>query len=378
MRILIDIGHPAHVHLFRHFYNEMKQRGHEVTVTVKDIASAQNLLNIFGIPFRTLGSKSDSLLKKAFRQLLYDLRMLRLVWREKADIGIGSSITIAHISRLSRMKSIMLDDDDDAVEPLMTTFGHPFTDLVVSPDSLKGRRKKRGTLFYPGYHELAYLHPNRFTPDLSVLADAGLSEDDRYFVLRFNAFKAHHDKGVTGLSQEQKLRLIRFLEGYGKVIITTEKEIAPEFAGYRISVSPEKIHSLVYYSTMFIGDSQTMASEAAVMGVPSLRCNSFAGLLSSLEEEEKKYELTYAFNPDDFEKLIEKLKNILDNPGLRSEWQAKRMKMLADKIDVTSFLVWLVEGYPDSTEKIRTDPGYLKRFAHVVTKVQREGNFASF
>ncbi|MFO7574911.1 MAG: hypothetical protein R6W67_07115, partial [Bacteroidales bacterium] len=113
----------------------------------------------------------------------------------------------------------------------------------------------------------------------------------------------------------------------------------------------------------------TMASEAAVMGVPSLRCNSFAGLLSSLEEEEKKYGLTYAFNPADFEKMMEKLKDLLDNPGLRSEWQAKRMAMLADKIDVTSFLVWLTEGLPESVEKFRNDPGYLKSFGGVSAKV---------
>ena len=377
MRILIDIGHPAHVHLFRHFYNEMKQRGHEVTVTVKEIPSAQRLLGLYGIPFITLGSKSDSLLKKAFRQLLYDLRMLRLVWREKTDIGIGSSVTIAHVSRLSRMKSVMLDDDDDAVEPLMTRFGHPFTDLVVSPDSLRGRRRKKGTVFYPGYHELAYLHPNRFTPDPDVLAEAGLSPEDSYFVLRFNAFRAHHDKGATGLSREQKLRLVRLLEGYGRVIITTEKEASPEFAKYSISVSPEKIHSLVYYSTMFVGDSQTMASEAAVMGVPSLRCNTFAGLLSSLEEEEKKYGLTYAFTPDDFERLLDKIRELLANPGLRTEWQAKRKAMLAEKIDVTSFLVWLAEGCPESVETIRNDPDYLKRFGGVQSKMPTEGNNAT-
>ena len=362
MRILIDIGHPAHVHLFRHFYNEMKQRGHEITVTVKEIASAKQLLELYGIPYINMGLKSDSMLKKAVNQLLYDSRMLRLVRREKTDIGIGSSVTIAHVSQLTGMKSVMMDDDDDAVEPLMTAFGHPFTDLVVSPDSLRGRRKKKGTVFYSGYHELAYLHPHRFTPDAGVLAEAGLSEGERYFVLRFNAFKAHHDKGARGLDHKQKLELVRLLESYGRVIITTEKEISPEFARYRLSVSPEKIHSLIYHSSIFIGDSQTMASEAAVLGVPSLRCNTFAGCLSSLEEEEKKYGLTYAFSPDDFESLIRKLKELLTNPGLKAEWQAKRMAMLAEKIDVTSFLVWLVEGYPESAEKVRSDPGYQMRF----------------
>ena len=43
---------------------------------------------------------------------------------------------------------------------------------------------------------------------------------------------------------------------------------------------------------MFIGDSQTMTSEAAVLGVPSLRCNSFAGRISYINEQEFKYGLT--------------------------------------------------------------------------------------
>jgi hypothetical protein len=369
MRILIDIGHPAHVHLFRNFYYEMKRRGHEITVTVKEISSAQRLLDLYAIPYITLGLKSDSLLKKAANQLLYDWRMLRLVRRGKTDIGIGSSVTIAHVSRLSGMKSIMLDDDDDAVEPLMTAFGHPFTDLVVSPDSLRGSRKKRGTLFYPGYHELAYLHPRRFTPDRGVLAEAGLSEDERYFVLRFNAFKAHHDKGASGLDQGQKMELVRLLEPYGRVIITTEKETSPEFAGYRLSVSPDKIHSLLFYSSIFIGDSQTMASEAAVLGVPSLRCNTFAGRLSSLEEEEQKYGLTYAFRPDDFDRLVEKLKELLDMPGLKEVWQARRKAMLEEKTDVTSFLVWLAEGYPESAEIIRNDPGYFSKLGNMTAEL---------
>lgn len=369
MKLLIDIGHPAHVHLFRNFYFKMKERGHDITVTVKEINSARLLLELYEIPYVTLGMKSDSLLKKAFNQVLYDLRMLRLVRKERTDIAIGSSPTIAHVSRISGMKSIMLDDDDDAVEPLMTAFGHPFTDLVVSPDSLRGSRKKKGTLFYPGYHELAYLHPRWFTPDAGVPSEAGIAEGERYFVLRFNAFRAHHDKDAAGLSLEQKMQLVEMLEGYGRVVITTEKEIQPELAKYRLSVSPEKIHSLLFYSSVFIGDSQTMASEAAVLGVPSLRCNTFAGLLSSLEEEEKKYGLTYAFSPYDFDKLMAKLKELLDNQGLKEEWQSRRMAMLKEKIDVTSFLVWLVEGYPASAEEAVKNPESLKRFVGGVIEV---------
>lgn len=362
MRILIDIAHPAHVHLFRNFYHEMRSRGHDILVTVKELPQAKRLLEIFGIPYITLGTKSDALAGKAANQLLYDWRMLKIVLRHRTDIGMGSSITLPHVSMVTRMKSIMFDDDDDAVEPLVTRFGHPFTDTVVSPDALRGNRKTGGTVFYPGYHELSYLHPARFSPDPAVLQEAGLFPGEPYFVLRFNAFRAHHDRGVRGLDSAQKSELVSLLERHGRVLVTAEKEPEPEFRKYRISVSPEKIHSLICYSRMFIGDSQTMASEAAVMGVPALRCNSFAGRLAILEEEEKRYGLTYAFTPERFDLLMNKVQELLEFPGLREEWQKRRGKLLEDKIDVTSFMIWFAENYPASRDVSVSDPGSLQRF----------------
>ena len=45
MNILIDIAHPAHVHLTRNTYFELTAKGHKVIVTVKDIPSAIQLLD---------------------------------------------------------------------------------------------------------------------------------------------------------------------------------------------------------------------------------------------------------------------------------------------------------------------------------------------
>ncbi len=343
MRILIDIGHPAHVHLYRNFYHEMKSRGHVLLVTVKNLPAAINLLNIYDIPYILIGVKSDRLISKAFNQILYDCRVLSVVLANKIDLGIGSSITLAHVSAVSKMKSIVFDDDDDEVQPLMTRFGHPFANLLVSPDVLKGKRRKKDTIYYSGYHELAYLHPDWFTPDPGVLADLGLSMNESYFILRFNAYKAHHDKGELGLTSGQKAELVKFLERNGKVFITSENETEHWLSKYKVEVTPDKIHSLMFYSTMFIGDSQTMTSEAAMLGVPSLRCNSFAGRISYLAEEEIKYGLTYAFRPEEFDRLMAKLKELLSNPNLKKEWQSKRKIMLADKVDVTRFMIDVVE-----------------------------------
>ena len=343
MNILFDINHPAHVHLLRNTYFALAQKGHTLYVTVKDIPAAKELLDFYGIPYISIGHKGDSLAQKGWEQLLYDLRVRRLVRKHHIDIGVGTSVTLAHVSKVSRMRSIILDDDDDAVEPLFVRYTHPFADVILSPDSLQ--RKAKQTVYYPGTHELAYLHPSRFTPDASVLHEIGLTEKDPFFILRFNAFKAHHDAGEHGLSMDGKKRLIALLEQHGRVFITTEREIDEAFRPYQLSLAQEKIHSLMYYATMFVGDSQTMTSEAAVLGTPAVKCNSFAGRLSVPNELEQKYGLCYAFLPNQEEACLAKIEELLAMPDLKAEWQKRRERMLAEKIDVTEFLTAFIEKF---------------------------------
>lgn len=362
MKILLDIGHPAHVHVYRNLLAELIKRGHEVTVTVKDLSSATTLLKLYDIPFITIGRRGRSIAGKGISQLIFNFRLLALVFRKRIDLGLGSSITNAHISRISPIRSIIFDDDDDEVQPLVTKFGHPFADCVVSPDVLRGKRRKKNTVYYAGYHELAYLHPKRFIPDPSVLEDAGLSAGEPFFIMRFNAFKAHHDIGVKGLSADQKLLLVKHLLPHGKVFITSEGETEKELEAFKLKTEPHKVHSLIYYATMLIGDSQTMTSEAAVLGTPSLRCNSFAGRISYLEELEHKYSLTYAFKPDNFEGLMEKLNFLLSLQSLKEEWSMRRNRMLSEKIDVTAFMVWFIENYPSSVQVMKDDPDFQYRF----------------
>jgi len=362
MRILIDIGHPAHVHYYRNLAHELQNQNCQVYWSVKDIPVARQLLEYYGFKYTLLPKKTDGLLGKVFKQLQYDFLIWRLCRQLKIDIAIGTSVSVAHVSKISRVTSITFDDDDDEVQPLVTKFVHPFADVLLSPEALRGKRKRKDTLYYPGYHELAYLHPKRFQPDSSVLAEAGLNENDTFFIMRFNVFKAHHDVGVKGLTLEQKLELVRLLKPHGKIFITTERDIEPELKQYQIKISPEKIHSFMAYAKLFLGDSQTMTSEAAVLGIPSLRCNSFAGRISYLEEEEHRYGLTYAFKPSDFSALLNKLKELLGTTDLKFLWQIKRNMMLEDKIDVTSFWSWFLSNYSGAELNIVDVPEFWSQF----------------
>lgn len=346
MNLLLDIGHPGHVHLLHPLAEELKQRGHHVFYSVRDIPVAKRLMEHYGTtPWLDLGGKKDSLWGKAQTVLHQDALLLRFVRRNHIDIGLSSGIVLSHVSQLTRMKSFVFDDDDDAAEPLVVKYGHPMSAVVFTPNCIQ--RATKHAVYYAGTHELAYLHPNRFTPDPSVLAKAGLHEGDRYFIMRFVALKGHHDVGQVGLTNEQKRALIDLLKPHGRVIITSERELEPEFEPYRLPVPPEDIHSLMAYSSMFLGDSQTMTSEAAILGVPALKCNTFAGKLSVPNMLEQEYGLCYAYHPDKFHHFYARVEQLLntDPLALRNEWQAKRQRFLRDHIDPTTFFTQFIENY---------------------------------
>ena len=143
---------------------------------------------------------------------------------------------------------------------------------------------------------------------------------------------------------------------------TVLANLEPELKEYQMPVSPEKGHSLLAFATMLLGDSQTMMSEAAVLGIPSLRCNSFAGRIAYLEEEEKRYGLTYAFLPEQFNQLKQKLSELLNTPNLRDEFQKRRQKLLNDKIDVSAFMLWFVENFPKSKALIKKEADFWNLF----------------
>jgi len=351
MRILIDIGHPAHVHYFKNLIQYLSSY-HQITLTTKKNPLISSLLDYYGFKYILIGEKGEGVLRKAVKQVNFTMKICKIAQKQKIDLLIGVSVSIAQASKICGIPSIYFDDDDLKASPLTAYLGTPFATVILSPDSLRYEHT-HNVVYYPGTHELSYLHPKRFTPNPEVLKKYGLSIDDKYYILRFNAFKAHHDINEGGMNLSQKHQLIKLLEQYGKVFITTESEIDPEFEQYRIPIAPYEMHSFLAYSQMLVSDSQTMSSEAAVLGVPSFRCNTFVGRISYLEEEEKRYGLTYGFLPRQFDWMLEALEIVLQDNETKAKWIIKRNRMLEDKIDVTAFWVWFIDNYPESVKEVK-------------------------
>jgi uncharacterized protein len=350
MRILISIQHPAWAHQFRYVIKELEKKGHTVKVLAINKDRDLELLNAFGIRYESISNTSGkNIIGKALIFVNTTLKISRISRKFKPDMYIGrASPMMAINSFLFRKPHIVFADTE--LSKFSLFISKLFSDVIITPNCFKIKLGKKH-LKINAFKEMFYLHPNYFQPDPSVLSESGLSPEDKFIILRFVSWQAHHDIGQKGLDIEAKRKAVKELSVYGKILISSESPLPDEFEAYRITIPPEKIHHLLYYATLFLGDSQTMTSEAALLGTPAIRSNSFVGPddMGNFKELENKYDIIYSFQKADL--AIEKALELLQMPNLKSIWKNKQKRLFADQIDATGFMINFIETYPDSLKK---------------------------
>lgn len=331
--ILFDLGHPGHFHLFKNAINHFrKDSNYRVFVTTRQNEMIIGLLESHGFEYFIIGKKRSGLIGKFFSVLECDVQMLFFVLKNKIGLGLHCGIVLSHISILTSMRSWIFDDDDDDVEPLMVRFSHPFSEVVFTPDCIK--RKAKNTVYYPGTHELAYLYNS---PKRSGMIN------ENYSIVRLVAFRGHHDFGHSGLDDKQLDQLVSLLERSGKVYITSEKPLSQKWERYRITISSHLMHDFMSQAILVVGDSQTMISEAATMGVPAFKCNSFAGILSVPNMLEHEFGLCYAFSPSQFDEMIKTIDTLLKDEFRRNEIAKNRNVLLSKKLNTTALMIHCIQ-----------------------------------
>lgn len=341
MRLLFQLGHPAHFHLFKNTIADLQRDGHETFILIRKKDILEDLLKESGMPYINILPSG----KKSVFTLM--LRLWRVFWftlTHRVDVLVGSTPEVAQVAWLLRRRSVVMAEDDASIVPQFIKVVKPFVDNYLSPVSCNNGVLERATTHYEGFHKLAYLHPNRFTPD-SAVVDRYFDHSKPYFLLRFAQLNAYHDVSANahGINDKIAVKLIEILSPHGKVFITSERELSPELECYRLNINPLDIHHLMAFATLYIGDSQSMAVEAAMLGTPSIRFNDFAGKIGVLEELEKKYQLTIGIPSSDPERLYNTVKEMIDTDNLREVYQARRQQMLEDKIDVATFFTDFIE-----------------------------------
>jgi len=343
MKVVITVQHPAHVHFFRHAMDELEGAGHEVHVFARDKEITTELLDAFDIPYEVLAGKAGSLLSLAATQLGFEYRLYRRARRIDPDVmaAIGG-VTVAHVAPLVGARSVVFTDTEHAT--LINTLTHPVADSVYTPECYTddvGTKQVR----YPGYHELAYLHPARYSPNPDVFHGLDASPDDRLAVVRLNGWDSSHDVGQTGLADVHET-VERLRAAGAAVLVTSEVPLPSDLRRYRVDIDPRRIHDLLAHADLFVGEGATMAAESAVLGTPAVYANSLRmGYTDELDEE---YGLLFNFPGEEHhDAALDRAVGILESDAA-SKWERRRERLLDEKVDTTEVVLDALRGTPET------------------------------
>jgi predicted glycosyltransferase len=355
MRILVDLNHPAQVHLFRNAIREWQKLGHEVLIAARDKDITLQLLQLYGLDYIKTARSHKGWLSFPLGVLELDWKIWRLARRFDPDWMIGTSFAIAHVSKLVRGRSIVFAEDAVKANRLFWLLVDPFADFIATPDVLTDDHGPRH-LRYPSYQKMAYLHPKRFKPDQTIFKNLGIKDNQAYSLFRFVAFKASHDVGHQGLNEEIKSELISHQTAYGPVFISSETPLPESLRRYELDISPARVHDVLAYASVLISESASMVTEAAILGTPAVYCSSLVGSVPVLNELETKFGLVFQFQPSDSNRMVRQIKRLMDMPNIRDQWQSRREKLLAKKIDLTDWIVNLPQRLQDKNASFTVIP----------------------
>jgi predicted glycosyltransferase len=348
--------------MFKHIIDKLKPL-HEILIlaTKKDVL--ENLLQERKLNYINVlpEGRKDNKLSIAIGLLKQDIRLFKICRKYKPDLLIGTSTEITHIGKLLGIKSLFFIEDDIKVVPLVGILAHPFASYIISPSVCDNGKWNKKTIKYLGYQKLAYLHPSVFKPDRN-LVDNKFNSDKPIFMIRLSKLGAHHDSGISGISKALLLKIVDILKQKGNILISSESTLPDEFSEYKINININDIHHYLSFSDLLISDSQSMSVEAAMLGTPSIRISSFSGKISVLEELEHNYHLTFGIQPEKEEYIIKKVTEIIGSKSLKQDFKKLKIKMLSEKINVTEFISWLIDHFPESITAFKNNPDIQNNF----------------
>jgi len=336
MNILIDIGHPGHVHYFKNLFFNLQSKGHDFLFIARNREVIKSLLAHYNIPFISRGKGKDSVIGKITYMFYADFLLFFNSLKFRPELFLSfSSPYAAQVSKLLGVPHIVLNDTEHT-DSTHEKFTYPFSDSIITPSSYQNELGVKHIKLNCVIESL-YLHPDYYQPKSTIYSLLGLEKDDEYVILRFVSWNAFHDVNQKGLSLNKKREIINLLKSRFHIFISAEREIEDEFKCYQINIPPERMHDALAYASLFVGESGTMASESALLGTPVVYINSLP--------------LMCYFNAINIE--FSDIKKIT---------KLKVKNMTSEFINPTNFMSWFIENYPQSHQIMKENPDYQYNF----------------
>lgn len=265
--VVIDILHYPHVNFYKHAIKVLEEKDVDVHVILRPRGK---LVSIFekecpDAPFVLIGQHRKSILGKMTDMVERDIAFLRHLRKIKFDAGTGfGSINIAHETRFFGKPAIIFGDDIEY--KLVYYLIKPFATQLVMPSSARGKN----LLKYKGFKELAYLHPNHFTPDKKALEPYNLDPYEYVFIREISSASLNYRRAEMG----KLSKIMDYLKQMDlKILLSIEdKSLIDLFKDYCIILKEPiaDIHSLLHFAAFTVSSGDSIARESCLVGIPSI------------------------------------------------------------------------------------------------------------
>ncbi len=357
MTVLIDISHPAHVHFFRPLAQRLIADGVGVHIVARDKDVTVRLLEASGLPFEVLAMPQPGRgrLSAAGELLRRSVQLRRRIRRLGVRIVLTRNPSGVLAAVGTRATSIF-DTDDGRGVGLHYWTARPFADVITSSVH-DPEHHGRGHRRYRALKAHMFLHPDQFTPDPEVRRRY-LEDTDPLTVVRFSAHDASHDRDINGISPKGREVILERLLDHGPTLVSIERQglhlhraadshtqssNGADGSSESVEVAPEHFHDLLATAELFVGDSQSVAAEAALLGVPSLRLSGFTGRAFYLGVLES-YGLMRNFLPGQEDLLLAELDATLASlPERRASSRLAADRLNAASEDLTGWFRRLID-----------------------------------
>lgn len=351
MKYLFFTNTPAHVHMYRNAVRELSDADYDVLVLGRDYGCTLPLLDYFDLEYERYG-KCETTKYSLFRELPFHYtNIFKQVRAFDPDLIFGYGAYSAHAGALSRTPVVTVFDSEPT--KLDHVVSKPFTSVQLTPSAFE---KDLGDKHYKfnGFKETAYLHPDVFEPSPAEIRDElRIDADEPYVIVRFNAFGSHHDVGESGFSPGEKRELIGLLNEHATVFVSDEGDQLDfeQVDAQPFDLHPAKMHDALASASLLVADTQTMVTEAALLGTPAIRSNSFVGDsdMGNFKELEANGLL---HNEKTLDGVLERVEAILTDASAQQRWQRRRDEYLADKVNLTELLVEIATRFDESNDRL--------------------------
>ncbi len=332
MRIHFDITHGAHANFFKNLVPMLSSSGHDVRVTVLQRGRLPDIVReLYKVPVTVIGQYCTGLLTMAVRTgLVRSISLARYFSHFPPDILVGvACFQPALLARFMSTVSIGLYDDPE--HPMGFKLTRLFCNRFLAPECVS--QSAKGIISFKGLKEWAYLSPEYFKPDSSILNRYGVKPGEYIFIRSIDPSSLNYRGQADPI-----LELYRTGLETSKVLLSLErKDMRPLFTRWSILEEPVgDIHSLMYFSKAVISSGDSMAREGSQLGVRSFYCGN-REMMANRELIEKGF-MTHETNIDQLCELVSGIE-----PRSQEEQRARRRSLASIWDDPNKLLFNLIQ-----------------------------------